>query len=101
MPCCLFTNEAKGGNKMKADRLIKILLCIIALLLFLNLAHSLFTSRPAMAVSGNGEIGRYQIGAWATQGTGAVASHTGYYILDTATGKVVASKSEEYRPPGR
>ena len=86
---------------MKADRLSKGLLCIIALLLFLNLAHSLSTSRPAMAVSGNGEIGRYQIGAWATQGAGSVASHTGYYILDTATGKVVASKGEEYRPPAR
>jgi hypothetical protein len=85
---------------MKGDRLTKVLLCIIALLLLLNLAHSLFTSRPAMAVGGNGEIGRYQIGAWATQGTGAIASHTGYYILDTATGKVVASKGEEYRPPG-
>jgi hypothetical protein len=43
-----------------------------------------------MAVGGNGEIGRYQIGAWATQGAGAIASHTGYYILDTATGKVPA-----------
>ncbi len=86
---------------MKADWLIKALLCIIALLLFLDLAHSLFTSRPAMAVSGNGEIGRYQIGAWATQGAGAVASHTGYYILDTTTGKVVASKGEEFRPSGR
>jgi hypothetical protein len=85
---------------MKDDRLTKVLLCIIALLLFLNLAHSLFTSRPAMAVSGNGEIGRYQIGVWATQGTGAIASHTGYYILDTATGKVLARKAEEYRPPG-
>jgi hypothetical protein len=86
---------------MKADRITKVLLCIIAVLLLLNLAHSLLTSRSAMAVNGNGEIGRYQIGAWATQSAGAVVSHTGYYILDTATGKVVASKSEEYRPPGR
>jgi hypothetical protein len=85
---------------MKADRLTIVLLSIIALLLFLNLAHNLFTSRPAMAVGANGEIGRYQIGVWATQGAGAIASHTGYYILDTATGKVVARKGEEYRPPG-
>jgi hypothetical protein len=78
---------------MKADRAIKLLLCVIALLLLLNLASS-FQSKPAMAA---GEIGRYQISAWAAQ-SGTYMHHSGYYVVDTTTGKVVASESEVHGP---
>ncbi len=78
---------------MKADRLTKVLLGIIAILLFFNLLNSFFTSKPALAVSGSEDKGRYQISAWATEAESA-AVHSGYYILDTATGEVVASKMD-------
>jgi hypothetical protein len=83
---------------MKADRLTKVVLWMAAILLFLNLAHSFLSSKPALATTGNEEIGRYMIAAWGSQGAQATASHTGYYILDTVTGKVVASHAEEFRP---
>ncbi len=78
---------------MKRDKGLKVLLGLIALLLLLNLASGL-QSRPAMAA---GEIGRYQISAWAAQ-SGTYMHHSGYYVLDTITGKVVASKSEVHGP---
>ncbi len=78
---------------MKTDRLTKVLLGLIAILLFLNLANGFFSSKPALAVSGNEDKGRYQISAWATEAESA-AVHSGYYILDTATGEVVASKMD-------
>ena len=82
---------------MKADRLTKVVLWTIAVLLFLNLVYNLVSSRPAVAVAGDDNVGRYQIAAWASQ-SGGTASHIGYYILDTTTGKVVASKAGEYVP---
>jgi len=67
-----------------------------AILLFLNLAHSFLGSKPALAVSGSEEIGRYQISAWAAQ-AGATVYHSGYYVLDTATGKVFDSRMEVHK----
>jgi len=81
---------------MKTDRLTKILLGAIAFLLFMNLVNSLFSSKPALAVSGSDDKGRYQISAWAVQAE-ATKVHSGYYVLDTATGQIVASKSESPR----
>jgi len=81
---------------MKADRVTKAVLWIIAMLLFLNLAHSLLTSKPALAVGGSEDIGRYQISAWAAQ-AGAYTHHSGYYVIDTTTGKIVDSKAEVHR----
>jgi hypothetical protein len=81
---------------MKTDRITKILLGIVSILLLLNLLNIALSSKPAMAVSGGEEKGRYQISAWGTESTSA-AVHSGYYILDTATGKVVASKAETPR----
>ncbi len=78
---------------MKVDRFTKVILCIIAVLLFLNLAHSFLASKPALAVRGSEDIGRYQISAWASQ-AGATVHHSGYYVLDTTTGKVVAREAE-------
>jgi len=78
---------------MKVDRFTKTVLCVIATLLFLNLVHGLFTSKPVLAARGNEDIGRYQISAWAAQ-AGATVHHSGYYVLDTTSGKVVAREAE-------
>lgn len=78
---------------MNVDRFTKVILCIIAILLSLNLAHGFLASRPALAVRGSEDIGKYQISAWSAQ-AGVTVHHSGYYVLDTATGKVVDSKVE-------
>ena len=86
----------KGDQLMKTDRITKVLLGIVSILLLLNLLNSVVSSTPALAVSGGEEKGRYQISAWAAESEGTLV-HSGYYVLDTATGKVVASKAENPR----
>jgi len=81
---------------MKTDRITKVLLEIIAILLFINLMNSFFSSRQALAVPGDKDTGRYQISAWAVQAPDAEL-RSGYYVLDTATGMVVASKMQVHR----
>jgi hypothetical protein len=78
---------------MKTDRMTKVLLGIVSILLLLNLLNSVLSSKPALAISEDEKKGRYQISAWAAQAEGADV-HTGYYVLDTATGKIVAIKAE-------
>jgi hypothetical protein len=78
---------------MKPDRITKVLLGIVFILLLLNLLSSFLSSKSALAVSEDEKKGRYQISAWATESEGTLV-HSGYYVLDTATGKVVASKAE-------
>jgi len=78
---------------MKTDSFTKVLLCIIAAMLFINLLYGFFEIRPAGAAKGNEDIGRYQVSAWAAQ-SGTYTHHNGYYIIDTTTGKVVDSKAE-------
>lgn len=78
---------------MGTDRAIRLLLVLIAILLAANLFSGLFGSKNATATSG--EAGRYQISAWAAQ-SGSYTHHSGYYVLDTVTGKVIASKSETH-----
>jgi len=75
---------------MNIDRFTKVILCIIAVLLFFNFAQNLFGSKPVFAVPENSTPGRYQISSWAAHGGGFML-HEGYYVLDTATGKVVDS----------
>jgi hypothetical protein len=86
-------SEWKEVIIMQVDRFTKVILCVIGILLFLNLARGFLASKPALAVRGGEEIGRYQISAWAAQ-AGAMVHHSGYYVLDTATGKVVAREAE-------
>ena len=81
---------------MKVDLFTKVVLSIIAMLLFLNLADSFFASKQALAVSGSEEIGRYHISEWAAQ-AGAIVHHSGYFVLDTVTGKVMRSKAEVHK----
>jgi hypothetical protein len=94
----LLTNNynKRGINTMKTDRLTKALLGIIAILLLFNLMNSFFSSKPALAVSGREDKGRYQISAWGVQPQNA-EPRSGYYVLDTATGEVVASKMDVHQ----
>jgi hypothetical protein len=91
--CSTNLNIHKEVKQMKTDRITKVLLGIIAILLFINLGNSFFSSKSALAVSENQDKGRYQISAWGVKSESA-AVHSGYYVLDTATGQVVASKME-------
>ena len=79
---------------MKIDRTTKLLLGLIAVLLFLNFMNNFLGSKPALAALEGGENrGKYQISAWAVQAQSA-DPRSGYYVLDTTTGMVVASKTE-------
>lgn len=79
---------------MKVEGWTKLALWFIAVMLFLNFAQNIFTTKPALAQRGDPEgIGRYQISAWAASSGGAT-HHAGYYVLDTVTGKVVDRKAE-------
>jgi len=52
------------------------------------LTLSLLSLQPARVLATGPEAGRYQISAWASY-AGERVHHSGYYILDTVTGKVV------------
>ncbi len=52
---------------MDTDRFTKILLCIVTIMLLVNFLYGIFETRPAGAVRGNEDIGRYQITSWAAQ----------------------------------
>jgi len=82
---------------MKTDNYNKFFLFAIAVLLLMNFLQGAFSTNNAIAGNNNERVGRYQISAWAAQiSTGY--HHSGYYVLDTVTGKVVASKSEVHTP---
>lgn len=81
---------------MKTDRLTRVLLGIIVILLLMNLLNHLISSKPALATAESEQKGRYQIAAWGGQ-TQNADPRSGYYVLDTATGMVVASKTETHR----
>ncbi len=80
---------------MKADRLTKVLLGIVAILLAINFVSGLISSKQALATSGSESKGRYQISAWGVQPQNA-EPRSGYYVVDTTTGIVVASKVEAH-----
>jgi hypothetical protein len=82
---------------MKTDRYTKIILSLAAVLLFLNLISSLLASGPVQAQDNRNEVGRYEISAWAAT-SGPLGHHSGYYVLDTMTGKVVDKYSEVHGP---
>ncbi len=80
---------------MKADLFTKTMLAIIAVLLFLNLISGLLPARQAVAQQDAGPVNRYQISAWAAS-IGTYGHHSGYFVVDTVTGKVVDKKEEEH-----
>lgn len=73
---------------MKTDLFTKVVLSAIAVLLCLNLISGLFSIRPATAGPQADPVNRYQISAWASS-IGTYGHHSGYYVIDTATGKLV------------
>ncbi len=82
---------------MKTDQVTKILLGIIAVLLLINLMNNLFSSKSALAAPESDNRGRYQISAWGGQAQNSSPT-SGYYVVDTATVMVVASKIEIHTP---
>lgn len=82
---------------MKLDRTAKILLGLIAALFFLNLLSHFLSSKPAMANPENGNIGRYQMSSWGAVQLAAPEVKSGYYVVDTVTGKVVQNWIEARR----
>jgi predicted Zn-dependent peptidase len=78
---------------MKDNLYKKLFFGLLALLLLLNFMQGAFSTSTATAEGRSEEIGRYQISAWSTI-AGQYGHHSGYYIIDTTTGKVVGSKSE-------
>ncbi len=73
---------------MKTDLFTKVVLSVIAVLLLMNLFTGALSSRPATAEQTGDHVKRYQISAWASS-IGTYGHHSGYYVLDTTTGKVV------------
>jgi hypothetical protein len=78
---------------MKTDLFTKVVLSAIAALLFMNLISGLFSIRPATAEPQAERVNRYQVSAWASS-IGTFGHHSGYYVIDTATGKLF-DKHEE------
>jgi len=78
---------------MKVDLFTKVLLSLIVVLLALNLVSNFFNARPAMALPENSQIGKYQISSWAAS-IGTYGHHSGYFIVDTTTGKLFDSHEE-------
>lgn len=79
---------------MTRDRMRLIALWIIALMLLFNAVQDLFATHPVEAVNGEA-VGRYQISSWAAH-TGGYSEFNGYYILDTATGRVIQEKVQSF-----
>lgn len=63
-----------------------LLLVVIAVLSFL--AGSFSGPQRVAAQADDAQVGRYQISAWSAY-SGAYIHHSGYYVLDTTTGRVV------------
>ncbi|MGE5301225.1 MAG: hypothetical protein ACM3MB_09725 [Acidobacteriota bacterium] len=81
---------------MKTDPYTKVALSVIALLLFLNLVSGLLATRQATAEQPASLIGKYQISSWASY-IGTYGHHTGYYVLDTTTGKVAETHEDVHK----
>lgn len=64
-----------------------VLLGLVGLILVVAIAVVL-GQPPKLHASAEEAIGRYQISSWASY-AGERAHHSGYYIIDTVTGKVV------------
>ena len=83
---------------MKKNLLAIIGLWAIVILLLLNLFGALFEPKTASAQkdSSLSLIGRYQISSWALS-TGGTSHYTGYYVIDTTTGKLLNKSSEVHK----
>ena len=80
---------------MKVDIWTKTALWVIAALLFMNFAQNIFSSKPALADKEVSNIGKYQITSWGAR-SGRATNFSGYYIIDTTTGKVKSKHVETH-----
>lgn len=78
---------------MTSSRIAKGTLIVLIVLLSLSLASNIITAKSAMAEKGQDQIGRYQVSAWASY-SGSRVHHSGYYVVDTVTGKIVEKGHE-------
>lgn len=70
---------------MTIDRLTKVILLVLSVFVLLSLGNFF---RSAGAEPEQKSIGRYQVSAWGAY-SGERVHHSGYYVLDTVTGKIV------------
>jgi len=73
---------------MADTRLGKSSLIILFAILLVAMVLHIQPPGEAVAEPPQDELGRYQISAWASY-AGERTHHSGYYVLDTVTGKVV------------
>ncbi len=76
------------------------ILFFLSALAVLGLMASIFPLRYATAERGQSEIGRYQLSSWASY-SGAKVHHSGYYVIDTLSGKIVDKGHEIHGISGR
>jgi hypothetical protein len=79
---------------MEKSRLIWLVVGMILSFMAGGVVITNATHPDSALAQGTGEqIGRYQISSWASY-SGERIHHSGYYVLDTVTGKVVDSEHE-------
>jgi len=81
---------------MQKKLLATVGLWILGILFLLNLAVTVLEPQTAYAKKDTDPVGRYQITSWALS-TGGMSHYTGYYVLDTATGKIIDKFSELHK----
>jgi hypothetical protein len=83
---------------MKKNLLSTIALWAIVILFLVNLLVTVLDPKTASAQkdSSLSLIGRYQISSWALS-TGGTSHYTGYYVIDTTTGKLLNKASEVHK----
>lgn len=78
---------------MTTNNLTKRLLFTLSAFVLLGLAVAISPLTDANAEPDQNEVGRYQLSSWASY-SGSRVHHSGYYIIDTRTGKIVDSGYE-------
>lgn len=71
---------------VKAKALLILGVGFVLGLVFLMTGSALWSDK--VHAKAEGDIGRYQISSWASY-SGEKVHHSGYYIMDTTTGKIV------------
>jgi len=84
---------------MERNKLVWIVLAIIFLLSTGGAVIATNGTDPVITIEPEKEnVGRYEIAAWGAH-SGARLHASGYYVLDTATGKIVDKGHETYGIP--
>jgi hypothetical protein len=93
MPYVVISGERRQVM-ISGDFFKGIILSVTVIAAFI-LTTNLFSSSSAVAQNGENQIGRYQISSYATY-SGARVHFSGYYIVDTTTGKITDQKHETH-----